>query len=69
MHLVKTGVYSRFALLTGPILGAGALMSLVMIAGSWTGKRLIETMPKEKFELLIEALLILSALTLILQAK
>ena len=65
MHLCKAGVYSRFALLTGPVLGAGVLLSGAMVAGSWTGKRLVETQPKERFELLVEALLVVSAASLI----
>ena len=65
MHLVKAGVYSRFSLLTGPVLGVGALLSGAMVAGSWTGKRLIETLPRERFELLVEALLVVSAVSLV----
>ena len=65
MHLVKSGLYSRFSLLSGPVLGAGALLSGAMVAGSWTGKRLVETLPKEKFQILVEALLVASAVSLI----
>lgn len=69
MHLVKSGVYSRFSLFGGSVLATGALMSLAMVAGSWTGRRIIETLPRKRFELLVEGLLLVSALSLILQGK
>jgi len=69
MHLTKSGVYSRFALLTGDVLIIGAALSAAMVAGSWVGKRLIETLPMEKFELVVEALLVASALALLIQGS
>ncbi len=67
MHLAKAGVYSRFALLAGPVLGTGLLLSGAMVAGSWTGRRLVETLPRERFETLVEALLVASAVSLVLR--
>ncbi len=36
-----------------------------MIAGSWTGKKVIEKLPRDKFLLLVEALMVVSAVQLI----
>lgn len=41
------------------------LLGIGMIIGSWTGKKMIEKLSKEKFILLVEILLIVSALQLI----
>jgi hypothetical protein len=69
MHISKSIVYQRFALIGLEELGYGLLMGIGMIAGSWTGKRIIERLPKEKFVLLVEILLVVSALQLIFFSK
>lgn len=68
MHLVKGVVYHRFALIGLQDLGFGLLMGVGMIAGSWTGKRMIERLPRDKFVLLVEVLMTVSAVHLILFA-
>jgi len=65
MHLTKTIVYQKYALLGMHELGYGMLLGIGMITGSWTGKKMIEKLSKEKFILLVEILLIVSALQLI----
>ena len=69
VHITKSGVYSSYSLLSGQILWITALLSIAMIAGSWTGKRVIETLPKEKFLLLVEALMVVAAVSLIVWAR
>jgi len=65
MHLTKTIVYQKYALIGVQELGYGMLLGVGMILGSWTGKSIIEKLPREKFVLLVEILLIVSAIQLI----
>lgn len=65
MHLTKTIVYQRYALIGQQELLYGLFIGVAMIAGSWTGKKIIERLSKERFRLLVEALLFLSAVQLI----
>jgi hypothetical protein len=69
MHLTKSLIYQRYALMGLQELGYGLLMGVGMVVGSWTGKRLIERLPRHKFVVLIEMLLAVSALQLILTAS
>lgn len=69
IHIAKSGIYSSYSLLSGHILWITALLSIAMIAGSWTGKRIIETLPKEKFLLVVEALMVVAAASLIVWAR
>jgi len=68
MHLAKTIVYNKYSLIGRIELYYGLLMGLAMILGSWTGKRIIEKLSREKFLLLVEILLVLSGLQLIWSA-
>lgn len=65
MHIAKSVVYQRYALIGVQELWYGLLLGVGMIMGSWTGKKIIERLPKERFVLLVEILLVISALQLI----
>lgn len=65
MHLIKTVVYGKYALIASTELAYGLFIGIAMILGSWTGKRIIEILPKKYFRLLIEILLFLSGVQLI----
>lgn len=65
MHLTKTIVYNKYALIGQTELYYGLFIGVAMILGSWTGKKLIEKLSREKFILLVELLLIISGLQLI----
>jgi len=69
MHLTKTVVYNKYSLIGLTELYYGLFIGLAMILGSWTGKRIIEKLSREKFLLLVEILLVLSGLQLIWTAK
>lgn len=69
MHLTKTVVYNKYSLIGLAELYYGLFIGLAMILGSWTGKRIIEKLPRDKFLLLVEILLVLSGLQLIWTAK
>lgn len=67
MHITKTLVYQKYALIGLSELGYGMLLGIGMVLGSWTGKRIIEKLSKERFILLVEILLVVSAIQLIFQ--
>ena len=68
MHLTKTIVYNKYSLIGLTDLYYGLFIGLAMIFGSWTGKRIIEKISREKFLLLVEILLLVSAIQLIVTA-
>jgi uncharacterized protein len=68
MHISKTVVYQRYALIGMQELGWGLLLGIGMIAGSWTGKKIIQRLPRDKFIILVEVLFLVSAAQLILAA-
>ncbi|MFN3316477.1 MAG: sulfite exporter TauE/SafE family protein [Raineya sp.] len=65
MHLTKTLIYNKYALIGTTELYYGLFIGFAMILGSWTGKKIIQKLSKEKFILLVEILLIISGLQLI----
>jgi uncharacterized membrane protein YfcA len=65
MHVTKIIIYQRYALIGPRELSYGLFLGVAMIAGSWTGKQIINRLPKATFQLVVEVLLILSALQLI----
>jgi uncharacterized membrane protein YfcA len=68
MHLTKIIIYQRFAILGAQELQYGLLLGVAMILGSWTGKQIIDRLPKATFRLVVECLLVISALQLIFLA-
>lgn len=65
MHLTKTIVYNKYALIGPNELYYGLFIGVAMILGSWAGKKLVEQLSRERFVLLVEILLIASGLQLI----
>lgn len=65
MHLAKSIVYGRYAMLTFAEFAFGLSLGGSMIAGSWTGRKLIERLSRSWFDLLVEVLMIVSALPMI----
>lgn len=68
MHVTKLLVYQRFALIGLRELSYGLVLGTAMILGSWTGKQLIERASPAMFQLVVEVLLVLSAIQLIVVA-
>jgi uncharacterized protein len=66
MHVAKSLVYGRYAVLTSQDLLLGLALGAAMVLGSWTGRKFIERLSKKGFGLLVEVLLIIAALSLIL---
>lgn len=66
MHSVKLGVYGRYDLLSVPSLVTGSAIGIVMILGSYVGRRIVERLPERVFHWLIEAVLVVSGLQFLL---
>mgnify|MGYP003638783839 CR=1 FL=1 len=66
MHLVKTIIYNKYALIGLTELYYGLFIGFAMIFGSFTGKKIIEKLNREKFILLVKILLLLSGLQMII---
>jgi uncharacterized protein len=66
MHLTKSIVYGGYAALNVGDLFQGLVLGGSLVLGSLTGRRIIHLLPKREFSLLVEAMLVLSALSLFL---
>lgn len=69
MHLTKSVVYSRYALIGIKELLTGLVVGTGMIAGSYIGKKATEKIPYQMFVLIVEFLLVLSGLQLLWSAR
>ena len=69
MHITKTTVYGRYGVMSAGTWTLGAALSAAMILGSWTGKKFIERLTKERFAALVEVLLVIAALSLVLTGR
>jgi len=66
MHLTKTIVYGRYALITPEDLKMGILLGLAMVAGSWTARKFIKQLSGKVFNRFVDILLGLAAISLFL---
>lgn len=66
MHLTKTIVYNKYSLIGQTELYYGLFIGIVMILGSWVGKKIIEKLSRNRFVILVEILLIISGLQMII---
>ena len=58
MHAVKTVVYQQYISLGHEFWFLAVLMGLAMVLGTWSAKRVIEHLPREKFERYVAVLLV-----------
>ena len=65
MHLTKTVVYSRYALLTAHDILVGIILGTAMVIGSWTARRFIKNISGKVFSHFVDVLLILAAFSLL----
>jgi uncharacterized membrane protein YfcA len=65
MHLTKTIVYGRYALLTAHDIVVGVILGTVMVIGSWTARRFIKNISGKVFGYCVDGLLVAAALSLI----
>ena len=64
MHLTKTIVYGRYALIGAEDLRMGILLGVAMVAGSWTARRFIKKLSGKVFSHFVDILLGLAAISL-----
>jgi len=64
MHLTKTVIYGRYALLTMQDIAIGIVLGLAMTFGSWTARHFIKKMSGKGFGYFVDALLVLAGLSL-----
>lgn len=65
IHLTKCLVYGRYALLGSRDLAHGLALGSSLVLGSWTGRKLVRRLSEKTFAVLVELLLVVSALTLL----
>ncbi|HSD28701.1 MAG TPA: sulfite exporter TauE/SafE family protein, partial [Vicinamibacteria bacterium] len=56
VHLTKTAIYGRYALVTPETGALGLAMGAVMFAGAFVGRRILERMSDRSFVLALEVL-------------
>ena len=66
MHLTKSLVYRRYAALTKAELLGGLALGGAMMAGSWTGRKVIKRLTEKEFVVVVEVLLVACAAMMIL---
>ncbi len=62
MHITKGIVYSKFALLDRDTFIIGLAMGLVMVFGSFIGKRIIDRLPRIWFTRIVEAVVLVTGI-------
>lgn len=62
MHITKGIVYSKFALISCDTLAIGFSMGLVMIFGSYSGKKIVDRLPKVWFTRIIELVVLVTGI-------
>jgi uncharacterized membrane protein YfcA len=65
MHGLKTIIYQQYIALDREFWFLAALMSVAMVLGTWSAKRYIERMPREKFQHLVAMLLVAIAVYMV----
>ncbi len=67
MHVVKLGVYGRYALLDLQSVLVGVAIGAVMIGGSYAGKRILNRVPERVFPYLVEAVMVAAGLLFVIK--
>jgi uncharacterized membrane protein YfcA len=66
IHITKSVMYGRYAAMTAADVLSGLALGGAMMLGSWTGRKVIERLPEKSLALMVEALLVVVALSLIM---
>ena len=64
-HFTKTVIYNKYDLITTDGIIHGSILGIVMVAGSWTGKQVINRISRKHFLTAVELLLIISGIYLL----
>jgi uncharacterized membrane protein YfcA len=65
MHLTKTAAYGRLSLLDGGALALGTALGVLLAAGSYIGKHLLDRLSPVRFARVIEIVLVVAGLQLL----
>lgn len=68
MHVAKLGAYRAGDLLPWASLAAGLALGPMMVAGSWTGKRIVDRLPERAFVIIIELTMLGAGLLFLVRA-
>jgi uncharacterized membrane protein YfcA len=63
MQVTKLVAYGIAALLSALTLGVGVLLTPVMFAGAWIGKRIVDRLPERVFVTIVEVALVVTGVT------
>jgi len=66
MHLVKSIVYGTANVMATQTVGVGVFVGLVLLAGAYIGKRLVDRVPERLFVILVEITLVIAGVRLVL---
>jgi uncharacterized protein len=69
LHLAKSITYGKFAALTMGDFLRGLALGGSLVLGSWTGRKLIDRIPEKGFSIVIEVLLVASAVSLFVGSR
>jgi uncharacterized membrane protein YfcA len=69
MHVTRGATLARYRLITWDVLLIGLVLGLVMFAGSWVGRRLLDRMSDRVFLAVIETLLVVMGLQFLLAPR
>jgi uncharacterized protein len=64
LHLAKSITYGKYAALTMGDFLRGLVLGGSLVLGSWTGRKLIDHLPEKGFSIVVEVLLVASAVSL-----
>lgn len=69
MHLTRSVVFARYALLTWETAAVGTVLGAAMFVGAWLGRQLLERMSERVFVAVVEGLLVVMGLQLLVAAR
>ena len=67
VNLTKTGVYGGYSLLSTDLLLAAVGVGLVMAIGAYLGARIVRKVSDNAFKYIVEAVMVVSSITLLIQ--
>lgn len=67
VHATKSVVYGKFAALTSETVVVGIALGMLLLVGSYQGKRIVERVDAARFVLLVEAALLVSGAVMLAQ--
>ena len=68
MYISKAIAFRSFGALTDEVVLQGLIIGASLMAGSWAAKAIVLRIPPERFVMLMEAVLLVSGLTMLVAA-